>query len=431
MSQKILLKNATIVSMSENYSKYFKGSILVENNKISKIFTEKQNLNFSEDTKVFDLIDKVILPGFINCHTHAAMTLVRGIGEDVPLDRWLKEKIWPVEKKLTYEDVLNGSILGMAEMLLQGTTTINDMYLFVDASALAANNLGIRAVLGNVAFEHNFDDVTKEIKSAIDKYKGNERIKFRIGPHSPQDATPELIKKIVSFAKENTLGIHTHMGETLSERNIIMERYGISPVELYDQNGLFDLPVVAAHGIHLTSGDIEILSKRGVNIAHNPRSNCKLGSGIAPIVKMIEAGVNIALGTDGAASNNRLDIMDEAVHCLMLQRVVNNDPSALSSFDVVKMLTINGAKALGMENEIGKIQEGYCADFVVFNTNKPYHFPKTDILDQLVFSSSSRDICHVMVNGEWKVRDSKLQSMDLDQILLKFNLSCSKLGVGI
>ena len=419
---KILLKNIGIVTLSNN--EYISnGYIGIEDSKIVYVGQEKPD--FIADT-IIDGKNKLAMPGLINSHTHSPMTLLRSYADDMNLEKWLFDYIFPVEEKLKADDIYWGSMLAIAEMIKSGTTCFADMYYFMDEVGKAVLDTGIRASLsrGCQKFSSEDENGTIRLKENIYLYenyhlKGNGLITVMIGPHAPYTCIPDYLKECFSTAKSLGIGMHIHLAETKTEIDTITERYGKPSVELCYELGILDDTVVGAHCVHINQNEIEMLKETGVNIAHNPTSNLKLGSGFAPISEYFDCGINICLGTDGASSNNNLNMFEEMNLVSMISKGIHNDATLIKAYDVLKMATINGAKALGLNN-IGKIEEGYIADIIILDLDKPHFYPRHNMLSNLVYSAQGSDVDTVIVNGEILLKNREYTKLDFEKI--KFNI---------
>lgn len=421
---KILLKNCTVLPMTASGSdtvKYFKADIGISQGRIDFVSDDRdQSERFAEsaDCIVIDADGKIAMPGLINLHNHAAMTLMRSYADDMALMPWLQEKIWPFEAKLTREDIFLGTSLGVAEMLLGGTTTFVDMYWETDMVARAALEGGIRSVVSASFIDGRLEKSINDVRRVMEQYGGrNDRmVQVRIAPHAPYTNCPETIAAALGLAREYELSLQVHLSETAAETEIVRKRYGKSPAEYLRDLGMFDLPTLAAHCVHLSDSDMEILSEYKVSVSHNPQSNMKLASGIAPVVRMIEAGINVGIGTDGPSSNNDLDMWEEMRTASLLQKVSSSDPCALPAYQTLQMATVNGAKAIGMEGELGIIAPGALADIILVDTNSPHMQPSNDLIADLVYCAKASDVDTVIVNGRLVVSEGKLLGKDLDSL---------------
>ncbi len=369
---------------------------------------------------------KVILPGFVNTHTHAPMVFLRGLADDLPLKEWLEKHVWPMEDKWLGPEFINDATeLACLEMLKAGVTTYNDMYFFEGDAAGAVARLGMRAVLGAGIVDFptrvakNTDEYFERAEEFIGRFLGEELITPSIAPHAPYTCGPEGQKRAALMAEKYDIPVHMHLSETKWEVGEIQRLYGKRPVDFLDGLGVLTSRVIAAHCVWLDDGEIEILAKRGVSVSHCAESNLKLASGFAPAAKMLRAGVKITLGTDGAASNNDLNILGEMGTASKLQKTVSGDPTAMDARSVVRMATRWGAEALGLGGRTGSISEGKSADLVMLDLDKPHLTPIYNIYSHLVHSARPSDVQHVMVAGRPVIKDGRLTNADEREILEK------------
>ena len=391
---------------------------------VEDLIADISEKDYPEADTIIDGTGMVALPGFVNAHTHAAMTLFRGMADDIPLDSWLNNIIWPAEEKLTSEDVYWGVKLALIEMIKSGTTAFADMYFLMDEAVEAIAESGIRASLsmGMISTNGDYYDILRRAKDFINNWNGaaSGRITAMYGPHAPYTCTPGFLKAVAEEAKKDQAGIHIHLSETAKEAEDISEKYGFSPVELCAKAGLFDAHVLAAHCVHLSPGDIEILAEAKAAVAHNPESNLKLGSGVAPVPAMLKQGVIVALGTDGAASNNNLSVLEEMRTAALLHKGVNMDPTLVSAAEVLRMATVNGAYALGLKNT-GILKAGNKADLILINLEKAHLMPPWDTLSHIIYSSSSADIETMIVDGRLIMKDRRILTIDEEETYLEIN----------
>lgn len=409
---KILIENCTVLPMSSEI--YYTGSVAIEGNRIISLSDD-----FVPDM-VIDGTGKIAMPGLINTHTHAAMTLMRGYADDMDLMDWLVNKIWPIEAKLSSDDIYYGSMLSVAEMISSGTTTYVDMYWDVAANAKVVERSGVRSFFSVTAMDRNIDAVEASMDSDVAKYHGSMEGRFglMIAPHAPYTCSPDTLRRCVEIAKRHDLILHTHLCETTVEVDGIRSQYGFAtPVDYYESAGVFDVPVLAAHCVHVTDGDIAKLKHYGVSVAHNPISNMKLASGAAPVDRMMKAGVNVALGTDGASSNNNLDMFEEMRTATLLQKLITQDPKALCAYETLKMVTVNGAQALGMAGELGVIREGALADIILIDSRAPHLNPLHNVIASLVYGGKGCDVTDVIVDGNILMLGRELQTINVDEVL--------------
>ncbi len=419
----IFLKNAQIITLNDNSDVLQEGSIGIRGNKIDYIGSGGHDLEVGYQ-KVIDCKGRTVMPGFVNAHNHLAMTMFRNYADDMKLMDWLFSKIFPLEDKLTDEAVYWGSLLAMVEMIKGGTTTFTDMYFFMEDTARAVSESGMRAVLSRglqgESGEEELDYRLRENIELFERYHNsfNGRIKVMLAPHSVYTSSEAYLKKVAAKSKELGIPVQTHLSETKEEVKGCIEKHGSSPVKYLDRLGLLDGRTLAAHCVAVDDEDIDILSDRKVNVVHNPGSNMKLASGIAPVVKMLDRGINVCLGTDGASSNNNLDMLEEMRMATYLQKIYTDDPTALPVDEVLKMATVRGAKALGFE-DLGKLTVGSTADIIVLNTEKAHYYPKYNIKSAIVYSGSSADVETVIIDGSLVMEGGHLITLDEERILYK------------
>lgn len=367
-----------------------------------------------EATEIIKLEDHVLMPGLINLHTHAAMTLMRGLADDLALMPWLENHIWPAEARLlSARFVKEGTLLACAEMLSGGITTFNDMYFYPEAAAEACLQIGIRANLGLVVLEFatnyasNATNYIEKGTQARDELNGQPLLSFSFAPHAPYTVSDETFIEINTLAEQLDIGIHTHLHETLVEISQSEQTHGLSPIARFEKLGLLGANTTLAHCVHLKPIEIQMLADNGCNIAHCPSSNLKLGSGIAPIAEYLKRGINVGLGTDSAASNNRLDMFSEIRLAALLAKGLSHDATAISAHQAIEMATINGAKALKLEDKIGSIEIGKLADLIAVDFSGFNMQPCYDPISHLVYAASREQVSHCWVNGDLKYQKPK------------------------
>ncbi len=407
--------------MGEETSTIEKGYIVIGDNLITELgLGEAPKNNYAQ---VLDGTDKVALPGLINTHTHAAMTLLRGYADDLPLMEWLEQKIWPLEARLSPEDIYWGTMLAITEMIKSGTTTFADMYFFMDEVAEAVKISGIRGFLarGMVGIGPERDQAITDSINLHKKWQGaaNGRITFMLGPHAPYTCPPDYLKKVIDLAKELDSMLHIHLSETLTEFNDIEAEYGMSPVQHLNELGFLDQKVLAAHCVHLTDQDIQILLEKGVGVAHNPESNMKLASGIAPVHKMLKLGIPVSLGTDGASSNNDLDMLQEMRTCALLQKVKQMDPTVIPAHQALEIATRNGAFNLGVGEELGQIKMGMKADLILVSLAPAHMTPKYDLMANLVYAAQASDVDTVIIDGQIIMENRIIKTFDENEVIMQ------------
>ena len=435
MSRRILLSNAVVVTMDAQRRVFSTGSIGIDNDAIAFVCETGAEPDEWRRCETWDLAGKVVIPGLINTHTHAAMTLLRGYADDMALMEWLEKKVWPFEAHLTPEDVYIGTLVACAEMIRSGTTVFADMYFHMEVVAKAVAESGMRrrvpaACIGTSASTDESDEALREAVRFCERWQGeaNGRITTCLAPHAPYTCPPPFLEKVVDVAAVNNLSIHTHISETKDEIAQIARTYGESPVKYMMRCGVFKRPTLAAHCVHLDDEDIEILADNAVAVAHNPGSNMKLASGVAPVTKMRGRGVAVGLGTDGASSNNNLDMIEEARLAALLHKAVLFDPTAIAAMDALSMATIEGAKALRMDDQLGSLEAGKQADLVVLSTRRPHMAPMFDPVSNIVYSSNPGDIEHVVVRGESVLRDGNIVAFDESRAIEEFRSRSERLA---
>ncbi len=412
----ILIKNIDILPIDGDDGKIFNSNIYIVNDKIEYIGDDVEN---KEVHRIIDGKNKLAMPGLINSHTHIGMSLLRNYADDMPLQTWLSEKIWPIEEKMNGEDVYWGSLLSMVEMIESGTTTFCDMYDFMEDVAKGLDQSGIRGVLtrGMTAFT-GADDKLKESREFFKNWhgKGNGRIKVMMAPHAIYTTNSDFLLKTIDLARELNTGLNVHLSETLIEVEDSIREHGKSPVKYLRDLGFFDIHTIAAHCVHVDEEDMDILLKHNVYPVNNPTSNLKLASGFAPVDRMLKMGIPVALGTDGSSSNNNLDMFKEINLASILNKAVNMDALSVSALSAIKMGTINGAKALDWENEIGSLEVGKKADIILLDLDKPHFYPRHNLVSAISYSANGSDVDTVIVDGKIIMENREIKTLDVEMI---------------
>lgn len=410
-----LLKNVRfLVTQNEDREVLENVDVLIYQDEIYRI--GKGLTDYVNPETVIDCSEKIVIPGLINTHTHSSMTLLRGISDNTKLQEWLESYIFPAEDKIEEVDAYLGSMLASVEMLESGTTTFNDMYFYMENVADAVEDTGIRAVLskGLTDIEDGADLYGAE--NLIRTYSHNERIEIGVAPHSVYTCSEELLLDAKDLADKHDTIYHIHLSETEKENQDLIEDHGMTPTEYLDELGILDEKVVAAHGTHLTEDDMDRLERKDIGLAHNPAANMKLGSGRANVIELEERGLNIGLGTDGPASNNSLNMFDEAKLSALIHK--EQDPEALTEQEIFDMLTIDAAKALGIDDKVGSIEKGKKADIVTIDLNqasmRPFYRSRGAV-SNLIYSFDG-DVSEVFVNGELVVDSGNVQTVDRDEV---------------
>ncbi|RLB44062.1 MAG: S-adenosylhomocysteine deaminase [Deltaproteobacteria bacterium] len=417
----LCVKNATIVTMDRAQTIIDKGYVAVVGDSIADV--GKGEPSYWKAGKTIDASGGLLLPGLINGHTHVPMSLFRGLADDLPLMEWLTRYIFPVEKNMDEDFVRAGSFLGCAEMILSGTTTFCDMYLFENEVAEAASKTGIRCLIGEVLYDFpspNYGEIENGFRYTewlIQRWQGHPLISVAVEPHSVFTCSPGLLERAGALASQYSVPLITHLAETEDELRQVKEKYNKSPVEHLKDLNLLNSNLIADHCVHLSPRDLELLKENGVRVIHNPESNMKLASGIAPVPEMVANGITVGIGTDGCASNNDLDMFGEMDTSAKLHKVSKMDPTAMDAVTVLKMATINGAKALGMEGIIGSIEKGKKADFIVLDPNKPHLTPIYNPYSHIVYAARGDDVLHSIINGKVVMENRSLLTIDLHEAL--------------
>ena len=377
-----------------------------------------------EATEVVELPDHALIPGLINAHTHSPMTLFRGLADDLPLMEWLQQHIWPAEQQwVSREFVAAGSRLAIAEMIRGGTTCFNDMYFFPDVTAQVAHQAGLRAAIGMIlidfpsAWASDSDDYLQRGLALHDQYRNDPLVKVIFAPHAPYSVADEPLKKVRTLAAELELPVHMHVHETRDEVEQGVASHGLRPLARLDRLGLLAPDLVAVHMTQLEEAEIAKVAEAGVQVVHCPQSNLKLASGFCPVAKLLEAGVNVALGTDGAASNNDLDMLAEMQSAALLAKGVSGDPAALPAFQALEMATLNGARALGLEDQTGSLLPGKQADLCAIDLGALETQPVYDPVSQIVYAAGREQVTHLWVKGIPLMRERQLLTLDQPGIL--------------
>lgn len=397
-------------------------ALWIKGKNIHEILPQSQAKNVS-DANVLHLNNHVLMPGLINLHSHGSMSLLRGFADDLALQDWLNNHIWPAEgKHVDHEFVYDGMLLAMAEMIRSGTTCVNDMYFFNADVAKAGLRMGMRTFVGATILEFpnryaaNANGYINRAMSERCAFFGDDLVQFVLAPHAPYTVSDETFKKVISLAEQEDMLIHCHIHETASEVSGSVSEHKMRPLTRLDNLGLLSERLIAAHMVHLTDEEIELVSKRKVSIAHNPASNMKLASGFAPVQKMLDMGINVGLGTDGAASNNKLDMFAEMRLSALIAKGFSGSPTALKAYDTLKMATINGASALHIDDKVGTLTTGKRADVIAVSLSDIETQPLFDPVSHLVYAAGREAVSHVWINGESVLSDRRLTRIDITEI---------------
>jgi 5-methylthioadenosine/S-adenosylhomocysteine deaminase len=417
----LLLTNAHILTMDEQFTVHAHGAIAVSGGEIVGV---GQIAHDYAPGETIDCRERVVMPGLINAHTHAPMTLLRGLADDLRLDVWLLGYMMPVERAFVRPDfVALGTSLACAEMIRSGTTCFADMYYFEEAVAEATAKAGMRALCGQTVLKFpapdaaSFEDSLSRAREFITTWKGHRLITPSVAPHAPYTCTEEILRLCAELAHELDVPLHTHLAETSSEVDESRREHGMSVIPWVKKHRLFDAHVLAAHCVHVDGGEMTTLNEAHAGVAHNPTSNLKLGSGIAPVARMIEHGIAVGIGTDGAASNNDLDMFEELRLAALLAKGADNNPTALPARDALLMATRMGARAIGLEAVTGSLEPGKRADLIVVDLDQTHNAPRYGrdagaVYSQLVYAAKATDVVDVMCDGHWLMRDRRLLTID-------------------
>jgi 5-methylthioadenosine/S-adenosylhomocysteine deaminase len=413
---KILLNNIRAITLSEPVV-LESAFIAIEDGVISHVSDNAEALNESDFDSVIDGQNRLVSPGFVNTHTHSPMVLLRGYADDLPLKRWLEEEIWPLESKMTGEDAYWGSMLGIAEMIRGGTTGFSDMYYFMNDIFRAVDESGMRARLAESIFAPEAGAITDQMFETTREFlkwtteKNHPRISTAVGPHAVYSVYEEAWAEVIQLSNEFGIPIHTHVLETRGESENAQRDWGHSPFERLKSLGVLENQLLAAHCVFASDKDLEIIKQHDVKVLHNPTSNLKLASGFAPIQKMLDLGINVSVGTDGASSNNNVDMLEEIRLAAMLQKGILEDATAFPTLDALRAGTEQGARALGWD-DVGTIEVGKRADLVIFDIDKPHWKPDYDLVSNLVYSASSADVETVIIDGRFVMKDREILTFD-------------------
>jgi len=434
-SADILVTNGTVLTLDADDTEIINGAVAIVKDTITAV-GPADDFGRWNVAKVIDARGGIIMPGLINSHTHAAMTCFRGLADDLQLMTWLNDHIFPAEAKLEDQKVYSGTLLACAEMIMSGTTCFCDMYLFEDAVARAARKAGMRAVVGEVLYDFDspnygpIENGFKYTRKLIDTWQDDPLVSIAVEPHSTYLCAPKLLKKAFELTQSFNLPLVIHLAESKSEIAQIRERYNRTPVEHLAELGLLAPNVVACHCVELTENDIALLRRFDVKVAHNAESNMKLASGVAPIPRLIKEGICVGMGTDGCASNNDLDLFQEMDSVAKLHKVKNQDPTVMDAGTVLKMATISGARALGLDAVTGSLETGKKADLIIVDTNKPHLTPMYNPVSHLVYAAIGSDVSTSIINGSVVMNDGRLKTMDLNAVMDDVNEIAKEISAG-
>ena len=426
----IVLKNILALLPEDDRDVIRETDIYIEGSRIVSVGTRPEG--FSED-RVIDGKDRLAIPGLVNCHTHSYMSFMRNVADDLSFMDWLFGTIDPIEQQMTDEDTYWGACLAIIEMMKSGTTCFNDMQMNIHQTTRAVKESGMRAVISRGLVGSGNDEAGRmrlnQAYEERDAAADCDRLTFMLGPHAPYTCDDGFMRIVSEEAKKNNMRIHVHLSESESEIEQIKEKYHCTPIEMAEKNGLFDVPAVAAHCVQITESDMDILRKKNVSVVTNPASNMKLGNGFAPVPEMLEKGINVCIGTDGAASNNSLNLFHEMSLLALIHKGVAKTPQCISAKETIRIATINGAKALGLEKEIGSIEEGKKADIAILNLNTPSLTPRNNLIAGLSYSANGSEVETVIIDGKITMEERKILTMDEELVYKKINEIIVRMGL--
>jgi 5-methylthioadenosine/S-adenosylhomocysteine deaminase len=421
----LIIANGTLLTLASGSVPIQNGAVAISGGRIAALGTTPEIRKSFVASKSINALGGLIMPGLVNAHTHAAMTCYRGLADDLPLMEWLNQFVFPAEAKSDGDQVYWSTLLACAEMIRSGTTTFCDMYLFEDRVAQAAKEARIRAVVGEVLYDFpspHYGPIEKGLEfteSLIKHWQKDPLVTIAIEPHALYTCSPDLLKKCRSLADRYGASLITHLSENQGEVEEVMKKYGRRPVDHLENLGLLSSPLIACHCVWLTEEEMDLLARRKVRVVHNPESNMKLASGVAPVPDLLARGVTVGLGTDGCASNNNLDLFQEMDSAAKLHKVHRLDPTVMPSQTVLEMATLGGARVLGMEKEIGSLEAGKKADVIVLDLNRPHLQPVYNLTSHLVYSATGADVRDVIIDGKVVMENRKILTLDEEEVLDK------------
>ena len=434
-SADILVLGGIVITMDERQSILPDGALAIRGDAIVDLGKRAEIAAAYHGATVIDAAGCLVIPGLIDAHTHIPMTLFRGLADDLPLHTWLEQHVWPAEQKFINEETVRwGSRLGVAELVRSGVTTLCDMYFHEDQVAEIVDELGMRGILSNVYFDATAANDTERERTLagaeqfIARWHGHSRIVPAVGPHAPYTVGPELYRRLHALAERTDVPVVTHLAETREEDREIRRRYGLSPVRYLENLGLVDARLVAAHCVWVNGEEIDLLAAARVGVVHNPRSNLKLASGIAPIPDMLSAAVLVALGTDGAASNNELNLLAEIRTAALVHKGVRLDPLAVPAIAALEMATIGGARALKLDHLVGSLEPGKRADVVVIDLDEDNLVPLYDPVSHLAYAVETSNVRTVIIDGRIVLRDGVLATADEREIRRRVRALAIEIG---
>ncbi len=417
-----VIKNGTVITMNINRKEKYKKLDIIIQDSIIKDVCDNYNGKYDE---LIDATNKIVMPGLINCHTHLGMSIFRATNDNMNLDDWLNKKIWPLEAKLTDKDIYYSTLLSCIEMIKTGTTTNNDMYFGWKESINAIKETKIRQVFTRTLIGNKDEEGIlriNEFEELYNKYKDEELISFAVAPHSLYTCSYDYLLECKKLADKLDLPIHIHLSENKQEVKQIKDKYNLLPIEVLSKLGYLDNKLILGHGTHINKKEQDLIKNKNISIVHNPVSNLNLGCGIADITSYIKNNINVCLGTDGQGSGNNMNMFYHMSYVDALQKGLYKDPTVLSSYEVLKLATIGGAKALGKENIIGSITKGKKADIIILDLNNIEIYPTTDLITQVVHNVESNNVDTTIINGEVLMQNHILK-LDINEEILKMQIN--------
>jgi 5-methylthioadenosine/S-adenosylhomocysteine deaminase len=419
----LIIADGTLLTLSPDTEPIPQGAVAISGGRIATLGTMSNVMSLFAGKKTVNARDCLIMPGLVNGHNHAAMTCYRGMADDLPLMEWLTKYIFPAESRSDGEQVYWSTLLACCEMIRSGTTTFCDMYLFEDRVAQAAKEAGMRALVGEVIYDFpsphygSLDKGFEFTEKLIREWQGDPLIKIAVEPHALYTCSPDLLRRCREIAERYEVPWITHLAETQSELEEVSKKYGTTPVKHLQNLGLLSSSLIACHCVWLTAEEMDLLARHGVRVVHNPESNMKLASGVAPVPDLLARGIPVGLGTDGCASNNNLDLFEEMDFAAKLHKVHRLDPTVMPAQAVLEMATLGGARVLGMEEEIGSLEVGKKADIIILDLNRPHLQPVYNVVSQLVYSANGSDVRDVIIDGKLVMENRRLLTLDEKEIL--------------
>ncbi len=430
----LAITGAHILTIDEKMSEYNPGAIYIQGNRIHWIGPDAEQPHDCLIREKIDASGKLVMPVFFNGHNHASMSFMRGLGNDLSLDRWLNEFIWPAEKiMINPETVYLGTMLSAIEMIRSGSGIFSDMYFFEDQVARVCEETGMRGIIGEAIFDFPSPsrptplDTMNFTRELHGRFKRHSLVNVSVAVHAPYTCSPDIIRQSMELAEDLDIPANIHLAETVTEIETIAAQYGKTPVQHLSDLGFLSPRTVAHHSVHLSDNDRQLLKETGTSVVTLPNSNMKLGSGACAVTELMRVGINVALGTDGPASNNHQSLLRELQQLARLERVVNMDPSCISSRDLIRIATINGAKAYRMDKELGSLEAGKKADLQIINPDQPHWYPHYDAYNSIAYAMQSSDVESVVVDGKVIMRDRALVNIEENRIFRELKKKAGKL----